>query len=121
MNSYQATLPGSRSAFLIAHLLPGDTLTVQTSLGERRYDDRDDPPGSWLTLYDDEDGLREMRFGTESRAAGNTTKRLREPVSRAARDIRSGGVAIVHREQRTYYTSTEWQPTTHELVNPTPA
>ncbi|MRH93316.1 hypothetical protein GFY24_38885 [Nocardia sp. SYP-A9097] len=113
---FHASLPGNRSAFLLAHLLPGEVLVVETSQGRRELSDDGDGLPCWMSVYDDEDGLRFCRFGTAARLVGNTPERLRGPVTAAVRDLHDGGVAIMHREQAPHHRSMEWRPTTHQMV-----
>ena len=114
---YRADLPGNRSAFLLAHLLPGDQLIVETSLGARTITSLGlDEAVPWISVYDDQDGLRICRWGTRTSLTGNTPARTRGPVTTAAREVRGGGAAIVRRRLVPYYNRAEWRPFTHELV-----
>lgn len=98
MATYRADLTGPHSA-LIAHLKPGDTIHVTTSLGPRRHTCDGDGP-AWLALYDDEPCYRSALFGSGARLAQNTLVKDRKPVEQAVRVIRPGGAAYIVREMR---------------------
>lgn len=98
MATYRADLTGDHHS-LIAHLKPGDTVYVTTSLGDRQHTCDGDGP-AWLALYDDEPCYRSALFGTGARLAQNTRVRQRAPISAAVKALRPGGVAYIVHELR---------------------
>lgn len=97
----------------VAHLRPGDVLTVEHALGSRTLRAED---GEWLHVYDDDAGFRWVVSLSAHRLALNTRPRLRGPILAATRTVRDGGVARVRWEPYNYYGRTEWAPVGHVLL-----
>lgn len=121
MTTYRADLTADRDR-LIAHLLPGDVVIVQTSCGGRVVEFEYDWL-AWHAIYDDEFGLRICRVGSAAKLARNTLVRQRPPISAAVKALRFGGVAYLTCEMRQEtnrwgeaYGPLVWLPAGHILV-----
>jgi hypothetical protein len=113
--SYRCTLDGERHPVVIAHLLPGDVLTVTSPDGTREI--KADGDFSWIAFHCDPPVPRTGRYLGAVRLAQNTLLRKRRVVTLATRAIRRGGVAVLEYGQlQTYPERTERGPVAFELV-----
>ena len=117
MPAYYCTLDGARFPVVIAHLLPGDTLTVASP--DRTRVIPADPAGefTWIAFHCDDPCPRTCRYLSALRLAQNTPLRMRRVVTLATRAIRRGGAAVVEYGQvQTYPERTERGPVGFELA-----
>jgi hypothetical protein len=117
MAAYRCVLDGARFPVVIAHLLPGDSLTV-TSPDRTRVIPAD-PAGefTWIAFHCDDPMPRTGRYLSGLRLAQNTPLRMRRVITLAVRAIRRGGAAVVEYGQvQTYPERTERGPVAFELA-----
>lgn len=117
MAAYRCVLDGVRYPVVIAHLLPGDTLTVTSPDGTRVIPA--DPAGefTWIAFHCDDPLPRTCRYLAALRLAQNTPLRMRLVITLATRAIRRGGAAVIeYGDVQTYPERTERGPIAFELA-----
>jgi hypothetical protein len=119
MTAYRCVLDGERHPVVVAHLLPGDLLTVESPGGTLTTEA--DPLGEygWFAFHCDSPCPRTGRYLTELGLAKNTVPRKRRVVTLALRAIRKGGAAVLEYGQlQTYPERTELGAINFTLVKP---
>lgn len=115
--TYRACLDGERYPVVIAHLLPGETLTVTSPDGGHTLIGDGEFP--WIAFHCDDPCPRTARYLTELRLAQNTPLRKRRTVTLALRAIRKGGAAVLEYGQlQTYPERTERGPVAFAVITP---
>lgn len=117
MAAYRCTLDGARFPVVIAHLLPGDTLTVAAPDRTREIPGDSAGEFAWIAFHCDDPMPRTGRYLCALKLAQNTPLRMRRPITLATRAIRRGGAAVVeYGEVQTYPERTERGPVAFELA-----
>lgn len=93
MTEYRVSLDLKQHPVAIAHLLPGDTLTVQCPGYTRTVEPYPTGEFTWIIFHCDAPGPRTGYYLGPHRLALGFRVRKRHLVTRALREIRKGGVA----------------------------